>query len=119
MSENPDNAPVSENPDELGDLLHAETLAQLIETIDTSKGLLANPDYGRVQVRVTDEMKVNYDALNDEAHTWRQRAEEAEEVAADATRYREALEHIAIPLVHDAEAQTWIARAALGLDGEA
>ena len=33
-------------------------------------------------------------------------------------RYREALEHIAIPLVHDAEAQTWIARAALGLEGE-
>ena len=32
------------------------TLAQLIETIDTYKGLLANPDYGRVQVRVTDEM---------------------------------------------------------------
>ena len=33
-------------------------------------------------------------------------------------RYREALEHIAIPLVHDAEAQTWIAHAALNLDGE-
>ena len=33
-------------------------------------------------------------------------------------RYREALESIANPLVHDAEAQTWIARAALGLDGE-
>ena len=31
---------------------------------------------------------------------------------------RGALEHIAIPLVHDAEAQTWIARAALALDGE-
>ena len=30
--------------------------AQLIETIDTYEGLLANPDYGRVQVRVTDEM---------------------------------------------------------------
>ena len=68
--------------------------------------------------------------------TWRQRAEEAEEVVTGLVedrdayantlkaitevndRYREALEHIAIPLVHDAEAQTWIARAALGLDGE-
>ena len=39
-------------------------------------------------------------------------------VCAERDRYREALEHIAIPLVHDAEAQTWIARAALGLDGE-
>ena len=68
--------------------------------------------------------------------TWRQRAEEAEEVvtgvvedrdayantlfAAERTvrEQREALEHIAIPLVHDSEARTWIARAALGLDGE-
>ena len=33
-------------------------------------------------------------------------------------RYREALESIANPYVLDAEAQTWIARAALGLDGE-
>ena len=33
-------------------------------------------------------------------------------------RYQEALERIAIPYVHDAEAQTWIAQHALGLDGE-
>ena len=33
-------------------------------------------------------------------------------------RYREALESIANPYVLDAEAQTWIARAALGLEGE-
>ena len=39
-------------------------------------------------------------------------------VCAERNRYREALEHIAIPLVHDAEAQTWIAQHALGLDGE-
>lgn len=37
---------------------------------------------------------------------------------AERDRYREALESIANPYVHDAEAQTWIARAALGLDGE-
>ena len=50
MSENPDNAPVSENP-------------------DTYKGLPANPDYGRVQVRVTDEMVARgADAL------WREKA---------------------------------------------
>ena len=45
------------------------TLAQLIETIDTYQGLLANPDYGRVQVRVTDEMVARgADAL------WREKA---------------------------------------------
>ena len=52
---------------------------------------------------------------------WLARIELAEARAnaaeAERDRYREALEHIAIPLVHDAEAQTWIARAALGLDG--
>ena len=40
-------------------------------------------------------------------------------IVMKSERYRDALEHIAIPLVHDAEAQTSIARAALGLDGEA
>ena len=39
-------------------------------------------------------------------------------LTAERDRYREALESIANPYVHDAEAQTWIARAALGLDGE-
>jgi len=65
---------------------------------------------------------------------WRQRALEAEEVVtgvvedrdayantlfateSERDRYREALESIANPYVLDAEAQTWIARAAL--DGE-
>ena len=42
----------------------------------------------------------------------------AKNLIADNRRYREALERIAIPYVLDAEAQTWIARAALGLDGE-
>ena len=39
-------------------------------------------------------------------------------LTAERDRYREALESIANPFVYDAEAQTWIARAALGLDGE-
>ena len=56
------------------------------------------------------------------AERWRERAIAAEQriagMQAERDRYREALEHIAIPLVHDAEAQTWIARAALGLDSE-
>ena len=39
-------------------------------------------------------------------------------LTAERDRYREALESIANPYVLDAEAQTWIARAALGLDGE-
>ena len=40
---------------------------------------------------------------------------------SERDRYREALEHIAnpfVPFVLDAEAQTWIAQHALGLDGE-
>ena len=44
--------------------------------------------------------------------------EQVDTLTAERDRYREALESIANPYVHDAEAQTWIARAALGLDGE-
>ncbi len=39
-------------------------------------------------------------------------------LTAERDRYREALESIANPYVHDAEARTWIAQHALGLDGE-
>ena len=56
---------------------------------------------------------------------WLARIELAESRAlaaeAERDRYREALEHIAnpfVPFVLDAEAQTWIAQHALGLDGE-
>ena len=74
------------------------------------------------------------ESLEAERDTWRQRAEEAEEVVTGVVEDRdayanalfaaertvreqtEALEHIANPLVLDAEAQTWIAQHAL--DGE-
>ena len=63
------------------------------------------------------------DALNDEAHTWRQRAEEAEEVVGTLQlhneRLREALDTIVNGECYSLDAAREIAGIALGLDGEA
>ena len=63
------------------------------------------------------------DALNDEAHTWRQRAEEAEEVVGTLQlhneRLRAALDTIVNGECYSLDAAREIVGIALDLDGEA